>query len=124
MKPPVDDAPEPFYSMTRRAGSFLYLSGFGPVDADLNVVGSDIAEQARYTMDRMQEALAGAEATWADVVRVNVFLADLADRDEFNAAYARYFDGPKPTRRLIGAGSLYKGILVEIDCIAYLEEES
>lgn len=112
-------APEPFYSVTRRAGGFLYLSGFGPVDDDLEVVGSTIEEQASYTMNAIQVALSSGGASWDDVVRVNVFLRDLADRDRFNSTYASYFGGPMPTRRLIGAGSLYKDILVEIDCVAY-----
>jgi 2-iminobutanoate/2-iminopropanoate deaminase len=117
----TQSAPEPFYSMARRAGDMLFLSGFGPVNSDLQVVGADIAEQTAFTMAAMTRVLAQEGATWANVVRVNVFLLDLADRDGFNAAYLRYFDGqPMPTRRLIGAGDLYKGILVEIDAIAYV----
>lgn len=114
-------SPEPFYSVTRRAGDLLFLSGFGPVK-NMKVVGETIEEQTRITMDDMTAALASAGATWADVVRVNVFLLDLADRDRFNAAYAAYLEGcdPKPTRRLIGAGDLFKGILLELDCIAYV----
>ena len=113
-------SPEPFYSMARRAGDLLFMSGFGPVNTDLQVVGANIEEQTLYTLDLIKQALAHEGATFADVVRVNVFLLDMADRDGFNAAYLRYFTGPMPTRRLIGAGDLYKGILVEIDCIAYV----
>ena len=113
-------SPEPFYSLTRRAGDILYLSGFGPVDKDGNVVGSTIEEQTICTMDAMQAALTSEGATWDYVVRVNVFLLDLADRDRFNVTYLRYFGERVPTRRLIGAGDLYKGILVEIDCVAYV----
>jgi 2-iminobutanoate/2-iminopropanoate deaminase len=116
-------SPEPFYSMARRAGDLLFMSGFGPVNEELAVVGANIEEQTIYTMDKIKEALAHEGATFADVVRVNVFLLDLADRDGFNAAYLRYFNGPMPTRRLIGAGDLYKGILVEIDCIAYVGKQ-
>ena len=116
-------APEPFYSMARRAGDTLYLSGFGPVGPDLQVVGANIEEQTAFTMDAMTRVLTQEGATWANVVRVNVFLLHLDDRDGFNSTYMRYFDGqPMPTRRLIGAGDLYKSILVEIDAIAYLGE--
>lgn len=117
-------APEPFYSMARRAGDTLYLSGFGPVGPDLQVVGATIEEQTAYTMEAMTTVLTQEGVTWADVVRVNVFLLNMADRDGFNTAYMRYFTPgkPMPTRRLIGAGDLFKGILVEIDCIAYLEQ--
>lgn len=118
-------SPEPFYSLTRRAGDMLYLSGFGPVDG-LEVIGDDIDAQTSVTMDLMTAALAAEQASWAEVVRVNVFLLHMADRDGFNAAYMRYFeDVPRmPTRRLVGAGDMYKGILVEIDAIAWLGEPS
>lgn len=114
-------SPEPFYSMARRAGDILFMSGFGPVNEKLEVVGTTIEAQTIYTMDLIKKALDHEGATFADVVRVNVFLLDMADRDGFNTAYLKYFTGgPMPTRRLIGAGDLYKGILVEIDCVAYV----
>jgi 2-iminobutanoate/2-iminopropanoate deaminase len=112
-------SPEPFYSMTRRAGDMLFLSGFGPVK-DMQVVGATIEEQTTFTMDAIKEALASEGAIFDDVVRVNVFLLNMAERDGFNATYLKYFGAQKPTRRLIGAGDLFKGILVEIDCIAYV----
>ena len=113
-------SPEPFYSMTRRAGDLLYLSGFGPVDMQHNVIGVTIEEQTAYTMDAIKAALASEGATFDDVVRVNVFLLNMTDRDRFNATYIKYFKDRVPTRRLIGAGDLFKGILVEIDCVAYV----
>ena len=46
---------------------------------------------------------------------------NMEDRDGFNAAYMEFFDGPPmPTRRLVGAGDMFKQILVEIDGIAWL----
>ncbi|SVD91423.1 uncharacterized protein METZ01_LOCUS444277, partial [marine metagenome] len=115
------EAKEPFYSLTRRAGNMLYLSGFGPVDDEMNVVGTDIGEQTRFTMRAMTRALAGEGATTAELVRVNVFLLNMDDRDGFNEAYMEFFSGaPMPTRRLVGAGDMYKQILVEIDGLAWL----
>ncbi len=114
-------SPEPFYSMSRRAGDTLYLSGFGPVENG-QVVGTTIEEQTVFTMDAMKAVLESEGATWDNAVRVNVFLLDMADRDGFNATYMRYFENKQrmPTRRLIGAGDMFLGILVEIDAIAYL----
>ena len=114
-------SPEHFYSMARRAGDMLFLSGFGPVDGG-EVVGGNIEEQTIFTMDNMKQVLDSEGATFDDVVRVNVFLLDMADRDGFNRTYMRYFNNRSrmPTRRLVGAGDMYMGILVEIDAIAYL----
>lgn len=114
---------EPFYSTTRRAGDLIFLSGFGPIDQQMNVAGSSIEEQTMFTMDAIQMALESEGATWDDVVRVNVFLKDLAERDRFNITYHSYFKTQLPTRRLIGAGSLFRDILVEIDCIAYINSK-
>ena len=115
---------EPYYSVTRRAGNILFLSGFGPVKGR-DVVGESIEEQTIFTMDAMTAALASEGVTWQDVVRVNVFLLHMSDRDRFNATYMKYFENTDrmPTRRLIGAGDLFKGILLEIDCIAHISDE-
>ena len=113
---------EPWYSLTRRAGDILFLSGFGPVDGNLDVVGETIQEQTVHTMEAMGRALAEEGIGFADLVRVNVFLLNMEDRDGFNEAYYSFFSGPMPTRRLVGAGDLFKGILVEIDGYAYLGE--
>lgn len=116
-------SPEPFYSMSRRAGDLLFLSGFGPVEG-AEVVGGNIEEQTVFTMDNMVQVLESEGASFEDVVRVNVFLLDMDDRDGFNRTYMRYFKNRSrmPTRRLVGAGDMYKGILVEIDAVAYLGE--
>ena len=119
-----NESPEPFYSMSRRAGDMLFLSGFGPVK-DGEVVGSGIEEQTIFTMNAMKVVLESGGATWDQAVRVNVFLLDMADRDGFNATYMKYFKDRHhmPTRRLIGAGDMYMGILVEIDAVAYLGDD-
>ena len=116
-----NESPEPFYSMSRRAGDMLFLSGFGPVK-DGEVVGSTIEEQTIFTMDAMKAVLESEGATWDHAMRVNIFLLDMEDRDGFNETYMKYFEnrGRMPTRRLIGAGDMYKSILVEIDATAYL----
>ena len=112
----ISESPEPFYSMSRRAGDMLFLSGFGPVK-DGKVIGANIEEQTIFTMDAMKEVLESEGATWDHAMRVNVFLLDMQDRDGFNATYMSYFNKRQrmPTRRLIGAGDMYMGILVEID---------
>ena len=119
----IIESPEPFYSMSRRAGDMLFLSGFGPVK-DGEVIGSNIEEQTIFTMDAMKHVLESEGATWDHAMRVNVFLLNMQDRDGFNATYMNYFKKPQrmPTRRLIGAGDMYMGILVEIDAVAYLGE--
>ena len=52
----TNESPEPFYSMSRRAGDMLFPSGFGPVE-DGEVVGRTIDEQTVFTMDAMKAVL-------------------------------------------------------------------
>jgi enamine deaminase RidA (YjgF/YER057c/UK114 family) len=89
------------------------------------LVAGDIQEQTIFTMDAMVKVLESEGATFDDVVRVNVFLLDMADRDRFNSTYMTYFKNKErmPTRRLVGAGDMFKRILVEIDAIAYLGKD-
>ena len=120
----MPESPEPFYSLARAAGDFVFLSAFGPVDENMQVVGTTIEEQTRACMEAVGRALASEGAAFDDLVCVEVFLTDLEERDGFNAVYAEYFPGPgpKPARRLYGAGSLFKGIKVEVTGIAHRSE--
>ncbi|MFC1525426.1 RidA family protein [Candidatus Latescibacterota bacterium] len=111
--------PEPFYSLARSAGDFVFLSAFGPVNEKMEVVGTTIEEQTAACMEAVGRALASEGVGYDDLVCVDVFLTDLEERNAFNAVYAGYFGERKPARRLYGAGSLFKGIKVEVTGIAH-----
>jgi 2-iminobutanoate/2-iminopropanoate deaminase len=108
------------YSPALRAGDFVFLSGQGPLHPETHeVLGADVAEQTRHTLANVRSLLEAAGASLDDVVRMNVYLADIADYDEFNRVYAEVLDSePRPTRTTIGAQLV--GILVEIDCVAHV----
>jgi 2-iminobutanoate/2-iminopropanoate deaminase len=96
-------------------GRFIFVSGQGPL-RDGKVVEGTIEEQTRLTLENLQAVLAEAGAGLADVVRVGVFLADLADFAAMNGVYAEAFPAPLPARTTVGAA--LQGIKVEIDCVA------
>lgn len=112
-------SPEPFYSLARSAEGFIFLSAFGPVDEQMQIVGTTIEEQTHACMQAMGRALASEGADFDDLLCVEVFLTDLEERDGFNTVYASYLGPRKPARRLYGAGSLFKGIKVEVTGIAH-----
>jgi 2-iminobutanoate/2-iminopropanoate deaminase len=99
-------------------GRFVYVSGQGPI-RDGEVVGGTIEEQTRLVMDNLGAVLAEAGASYADVVRCGVFLADLDDFAAMNEVYESFFDEPLPARTTVGAN--LPGIKVEIDCVAVLD---
>ena len=100
-----------------RAGNMLFVSGQGPLNAQREVVSSDIAEQTRQTLENLRAILAHAGASFANVVNMRVCLRYVADFPTFNEIMA----GEKVTRTCIGGTPHRTGVNVEIDCIAVVE---
>ena len=110
------------YSQGLRAGDFIFVSGQGPLDpATGSVVGGTIEAQTTRTLENIKAILAAGGATLADVVKVSAHLSDLALFDGYHKIYADDFPDPKPARTTVG--SALKGILIEIDAIAYVGKE-
>ena len=120
----TDQAPRPggAYSQGLRAGGFVFVAGQGPTDPATGKIEADsIEEQTARTLENVRAILEAAGATMADVVKATVHLSDLSLFESFNSVYATYFPDPKPVRTTVG--SQLKGILVEIDVIAYVGEQ-
>lgn len=92
----------------------VLISGQAPIAMDGSVVGTDIEEQTRYTMENCKQQLAYANCTLDDVFKVNVYLTDLSLWSRFNKVYAAYFKNPLPVRTAVQTGLLYT-FLVEIE---------
>jgi 2-iminobutanoate/2-iminopropanoate deaminase len=112
------------YSQAIHAGQFLFVSGQVPIDpATGNLVGGTIADQTRRALQNTGEILKAAGASFRQVVRTTVYLADLADFPAMNEEYATFFNdagGPQPARSTIQAAKLPKDARIEIDVIAFL----
>lgn len=117
------NAPEPAgpYSQGIVANGFLYTAGFGPQDPVTGKVPESVADQTRQVLRSVSSVLAEHGLTLEDCVKTTVHLADLADFDEFNGAYAEFFTAPYPVRTTVG--SQLANILVEIDVVAALPAE-
>ena len=109
------------YSQGWRAGDFVFVTGTVSIDARGQLVGDTIGEQTLTTIDNMEAVLEAAGATLADVVKVNVYLSEVAQFPLFNDAYKRRFTEPYPVRTTVGSDlSHLPGALIEMDCVAYL----
>ena len=118
-----DQAPAPIgpYSQAVRVGDWLFLSGSLGIDpANGEFVPGDAAAQARKALENMGEVLAAAGATFDQVVKTTVFLADMDDFVPVNAVYGEFFTGTPPARSAIQVARLPKDAFVEIEAIAYL----
>ena len=107
----------PVLSHAVRVGDVIYCSGQVPLGADGSLVDSDIDAMTRQVVANLERVLTAAGATLSDVVRTNVYLADMADYSAMNAAYVDLFPD-RPARTCVQVAGLPLGARVEIDCIA------
>jgi 2-iminobutanoate/2-iminopropanoate deaminase len=100
------------------AGNTVYVAGQGPIDPFTGeLVTGSFEEQAIQTFENVKAILEAAGSSLADVVKVNVYLADVSDFSKMNEIYRRYFPDNHPARATIGAQLLFH-IFIEVDCIA------
>ncbi len=107
-------------SRASSVGGFLFLSGQIPVDATGQIVRGDIRAQTCAVLDRITETLALSGATRQDILRVTVWLSDLALFDQFNAAYRDYFPDNFPSRSTVQA-KLVRDVDIEIEVQAWVD---
>lgn len=121
----TDSAPAPkgSYSQAMRVGDLVYTCGFGPHDPQTGeVVGADVAAQTEQALRNVDAALHAAGSSLASTVKMTVHLADLGDFTAFDAAYRAQLTEPYPVRTTVG--STLPGILVEIDAVAVVDDDS
>ena len=124
MKPvSTPDAPAAIgtYSQAVRAGDTVYLSGQIPLDPQtMKLVEGDFEIQAKRVFENLRAVCRAAGGDFDRVVRVTVYLTDLANFAKVNEVMATYFREPYPARAAIGVASLPRGALVEIDAVMHL----
>jgi 2-iminobutanoate/2-iminopropanoate deaminase len=109
------------YSQAVRMGSLLFVSGQIPLDpATGTMIDGDIAAQTRRVFQNIGAILEAAGASFANVARTTVYLADMADFTAMNEVYASFFESPAPARSTVQAAGLPRNARVEIDVIAAL----
>jgi 2-iminobutanoate/2-iminopropanoate deaminase len=118
--------PQGAYSQGWRAGDFLFVTGTGPIDpASGKLVGDNIEEQTKQTIDNISAILEAGDASLRDVVKVTVHLSDTSLFARYNTVYAQRFSKPYPVRTTVGSNLGHTpGMLIEIDCIAYVRKKT
>ncbi|MCL6534055.1 MAG: RidA family protein [Armatimonadetes bacterium] len=117
------DAPAPIgpYSQAVRVGDWLFISGQIPVDPVNNeVVPGGIRAQTKQVLQNLQAILNAEGASLQHVVKTTIYLQDLDDFKAMNEVYATYFTEPYPARATVQVAALPRGVLIEIEAIAYL----
>ena len=108
------------YSQAIRAGDTVYLSGQIPLDPKTMQLVDGFENQVKRVFDNLQAVCKAAGGDFGRVVRVTIYLVDLAQFPKVNEIMAAYFREPYPARVTIGVASLPRGAEVEIDAVMFL----
>lgn len=107
------------YSPATAFQGLVFFSGQTPVDpATGELVTGSLALQVESCLNHLMSIARAAGVGQEDILKVNVFLTDMADFAEMNAAYERFFTRPYPARTTIAVVGLPRGARVEIEMIA------
>ena len=110
------------YTDAVEADGVLYISGMLPLDAAGDLVGTgDVIRQSEQVLDNVAAVLRATGASFDDVVRVGVYVRDMASRERINTVRRRYFGDARPASTLVEVSALaIPDALVEIEAIALL----
>ena len=113
------NAPAPIgtYSQAVRVGYTVYLAGQIGLDPVTMHLVEGIDAQIDRVFENIQAVAEEAGGSLDEIVKVTVYLTDLANFAKFNEAMAKYFAEPYPARVVVGVATLPRGALVEVDAI-------
>jgi 2-iminobutanoate/2-iminopropanoate deaminase len=107
------------YSQAIGFGNILFTSGQIPLDPSTGeVVGSNIEEQATQVMKNISAILEANDINFENVIKTTCFIANMSDFASFNEVYAKYFIS-NPARSCVAVKELPKGVLCEVEAIAF-----
>ena len=121
----TDAAPDPVgpYNQAIKAGNFVYCSGQIAINPNSNKIDSlgDIKGETTQVLNNLKAVLTAGGASLEDVIKTTIFLTDLNNFQIVNEIYSEFFQNePSPARACVEVSSLPKGVLIEIDCVAYI----
>ena len=109
------------YSQAVKVDNTVYLSGQIPlVPETMEMVEGDMEAQIRRVFDNLQAVAQAAGGSLEDMIKLNVYLTDLANFPLVNQVMAEYFSQPYPARAAVGVAALPKDAAVEMDGVMEL----
>ena len=119
----TDRAPKAIgpYSQAVRAGDLVFLSGQIPLDpATMELVSGDFEAEVRRAFENLKAVVEAAGGRLDQVVKLTLFLTDLAHFPKVNEVMASFFKEPFPARSTVGVSQLPKGSRFEVECVLHL----
>jgi reactive intermediate/imine deaminase len=114
--------PKGHYAPAVVHNGIAYVSGQLPLNEKGEAQLGSIAEQTTLCMENIKNVLELCGCSLHHILKVNVFIADIANWAAFNDTFATIMDDHRPARIVVPCGTLNRGCGIEIDCIAALPE--
>ncbi|MCK5728387.1 MAG: RidA family protein [Methylococcales bacterium] len=113
------------YSQAVKVNETVYLSGQIPLNPKtMELVEGDISIHIKQVFDNLSAVAKASGGHLADIVKLTIYLTNLADFSVVNQVMSEYFKAPYPARAVVGVSALPKGVLIEIDAIMIIDDES
>ncbi|MDQ6984041.1 MAG: Rid family detoxifying hydrolase [Ghiorsea sp.] len=110
------------YSQAVKCGDMLYTSGQIGLNPNTGeMVGDDVASQAQQVVKNLTAVITQAGGSLNQIVKVTIFLEDMADFAEVNQIYATWLGAHKPARSTVAVAALPLAAKVEMDCVVALD---
>lgn len=109
------------YSQAVKAGNQVFLSGQIGLDPATMELVEGVDAQAVRVFDNLKAVAEAAGGSFADVVKITIYLTDLGNFGTVNEVMTRYFAAPYPARATVGVRELPRGALVEADLVLVLD---
>jgi len=115
----TDAAPSaPYLSQAIEVGNLVFVSGQVHNTANGKLIDSSVEEKLAQVMRNIEAILQAGNLSLDDIVKVTIYLTDIATLPELNKAYPAYFSEPRPAREAICVQALPLGASIEISVIA------
>ncbi len=105
-------------SVGMRFKDLIFLSGQLGKDPRTGLFASDFETQARQALSNLKDILEECGTTMKNVLKVNIFITDIAFLPAMNGVYTEFFETPYPARSTVEVSALAGGARVEIELIA------
>lgn len=121
VSPNVAEYPPGHWSNTLRIGDAIYVSGMTARANDLSTIqGKTAYEQAKVIFTKLKHCIEAAGGKMSDMVKMTIFVTNMADNKEVWRARQEFFEGDFPCSTLVQVAALaLPEILLEIECVAY-----
>lgn len=119
--PEVTEPAPGTWSNCLKVGDTVYVAGLTARDRNLQPMGGDEYAQARLIFERIAHLVTAAGGSMRDVVKLNIYVTRIANRDQVWRARREFFEGAFPVATLVEVSALAQAaILVEIEAVAVL----